>query len=758
MGLRTPALLVAAALLVSAAAAGQTPAPAPQLFAGPPAPVPPEVVSRDAADRVTIRAVRLDAPLRIDGVLDEAHYRTVQPISGFVQIEPEAGQPAGDRTDVWLAFDRDAVYVSVRCWDRRPESIVGTEMRRDSQLISQGNDHVIFLFDTFYDRRNAVTFMINPIGGRSDGQITNERQYSGDWNPVWEGKTARFDGGWTVEARVPFKSLRFRPGGPQVWSFNVMRVKRATNEISLLKRMPRARGQATFQNISLAPTVVGIEVPSGGSNLDVKPYATSSLRTDATASPAVANDLGGDLGVDVKYGITQSLTGDFTYNTDFAQVEADEQQVNLTRFSLFLPEKREFFLENQGLFSFGGVALGGRSVNPGDTPILFYSRRIGLNQGREVPVDVGGRLTGRAGKYSVGIIDIRTGEDTAEGVNATNFSVVRVKRDLLRRSAVGLLFTGRSVGQAGAGTNEAFGVDGGFTFFDNLVLNTYWARTRTDGLQGKDTSYRAQLDYSGDRYGFQVDRLSVGDHFNPQVGYVRRDDMQRSFGLLRFSPRPRSSPRIRKYSLTGSVLHIENGDGRLETRERAAEFAIDFQNGDRFAVVPTNTFEFLLKPFEIVPGITLPVGGYTFNNIAVSFNMSQQRPLAADLLAEYGTFYSGRRTAFSASRGRVMVSHQLSLEPTYSINRVNLAEGSFTTHLAGSRITFAATPMMFASALVQYNSGTNAVSTNVRFRWEYQPGSELFVVYNEERDTRTPHFPGLSTRAFIVKITRLFRF
>ena len=295
--------------------------------------------------------------------------------------------------------------------------------------------------------------------------------------------------------------------------------------------------------------LVGVEVPSGSSALDVKPYAISDLRTDRVSS--VSNALGADVGVDVKYGVTQNLAADFTYNTDFAQVEADEQQVNLTRFSLFFPEKRDFFLENQGTFAFGGAAAGGNIAADSDVPILFYSRRIGLTDGRQIPIIAGARLTGRVGRYSVGVIDMQT--DADQQVRSTNFSVVRVKRDLFRRSSVGVLLTGRSVAQSGVGSNGLYGLDGTFGFYDNLNVNTYWARSRTEGYTGTDTSFRGQLDYAGDRYGVQLEHLIVGDDFNPEVGFVRRDDMRRSTALFRFSPRPSRMPSVRRFFYQGSL-------------------------------------------------------------------------------------------------------------------------------------------------------------------------------------------------------------
>ena len=380
-------------------------------------------MSRDTAGRATVRAVRLTEPLDLDGSLDEPVYQEVPAITGLIQVEPVESVPASERTEAWILFDGDHVYISARCWDSAPESQwVMNELRRDGSSTFQ-NENLTILLDTFYDRRNAVYLLVTPIGGRMDGQVTDERDFNLDWNPIWEVETGRFDGGWTVEMAIPFKSLRYRPGRTQVWGVQFRRMIRWKNEVAFLTPIPAARGVGGVFLVSLAATLVGLEAPEQGRTLEVKPFAITDVASDRRATPPVSNDLGGDVGLDVKYGISQNLAADLTVNTDFAQVEADEQQVNLTRFSLFFPEKREFFLENQGLFAFGGAG-----VREGGTPVMFYSRRIGLEQGRKVPLDVGGRLTGRVGAFSIGALSIHTGDESVSGAQPTTFSVVRVRQ------------------------------------------------------------------------------------------------------------------------------------------------------------------------------------------------------------------------------------------------------------------------------------------------------------------------------------------
>ena len=327
------------------------------------------------------------------------------------------------------------------------------EMRRDNSNLWQG-ENVAFFFDTFHDKRNGVEFGVSPSGGRYEGQVTNERSYNGDWNPVWKVAVGRFAGGWTVEAALPFKSLRYGPGLAQVWGFQARRINAWKNELSFLTRLPPelGMGRGIFA-ASLAPAVVGLEAPERSKNLEVKPYTRADVTTNRTASPPVSNHVGGDVGLDVKYGPTENLSTDVTYNTDFAQVEADEQQLNLTRFSLFFPEKREFFLENQGTFAFGGIG------SP-DMPILFYSRRIGLSQGQAVPISAGGRLTGRMGPFTMGVLNIESSNQPLTGPLATNFSVVRLKRDILERSSIGLIATRRTAGDADSATNRRSALTG----------------------------------------------------------------------------------------------------------------------------------------------------------------------------------------------------------------------------------------------------------------------------------------------------------
>jgi hypothetical protein len=750
-------------LVCTASVAAQSP-----VIDGPPPPELPEMLARDGAGRVTVRAIKLKQPLKVDGQLDEAVYQEFQPFGGFVQVAPDYGATQSERTDIWITYDTENIYVTCRCWDSEPpEKWIANELRRDTNQLRQ-NDHIGVMFDTFYDRRSGFLFYTNPLGARADYSVVDEGGSNTDWNPVWESKTGRFDGGWTVEMAIPFKSLRYRSGADQVWGIQLRRSVRRKNEWAYLTPVPQnLAGPQAFNRISSGGTLVDLDLPPAGKNLELKPYATSRVTTDRTVVPALHNDVTGDLGGDVKYGLTANLTADFTYNTDFAQVEIDEQQVNLTRFSLFFPEKRDFFLEGRGTFEFGRGGITGAQFSPvvstSIQPYLFYSRRIGLNRNRIIPIDAGGRLTGKAGKYGIGVMNIQTGDDEASGTPPTNFSVLRVKRDILKRSSVGGMFTNRSQSVLLPGSNQAYGVDAAFSFFQNVGISTYWARTESPGLTEDTDSYQGLFDYGADRYGAHLEFLKVGDNFNPEVGFIARDNFKRTYGTARFSPRPKNSKVVRKYTWQVNEDYFRNGQGQRETDITSGRFSVEMNNSDVFTFDLTNDYELLLRPVPIL-GITVPAGSHEFLNTTTSYAFGAQRRVSGTLSLQAGEFYNGTLTAVGFSTARVSVMKQFSFEPTISLNRFETDTATVTTRLYRTRADYAFSPLMFASALLQYSSSDRAFSSNLRFRWEYRPGSELFVVYTDEHDTTgsllaTPTtVRGLKNRAFVVKINRLLRF
>jgi len=750
-------------LVCTASVAAQSP-----VIDGPPPPELPEMLARDAAGRVTVRAIKLKQPLKVDGQLDEAVYQEFQPFGGFVQVAPDYGATQSERTDIWISYDTENIYVTCRCWDSEPsEKWIANELRRDTNQLRQ-NDHIGVMFDTFYDRRSGFLFYTNPLGARADYSVVDEGGPNTDWNPVWESKTGRFDGGWTVEMAIPFKSLRYRSGADQVWGIQLRRSVRRKNEWAYLTPVPQnLAGPQAFNRISAGGTLVGLDLPAAGKNLELKPYATSRLTTDRTVVPPLHNDLTGDLGGDVKYGVTANLTADFTYNTDFAQVEIDEQQVNLTRFSVFFPEKRDFFLEGRGIFEFARGGITGAQFSPvvstSIQPYLFYSRRIGLNRNRIIPIDVGGRLTGKAGKYGIGVMNIQTGDDEASGTPPTNFSVIRIKRDILKRSSIGGMFTNRSKSVLLPGSNQAYGVDAAFSFFQNVGISTYWARTESPGLTDDTDSYQGLFDYGADRYGAHLEFLKVGDNFNPEVGFIARDNFKRAYGTARFSPRPKNSKVVRKYTWQVNEDYFRNGQGQRETEITSGRFSVELNNSDVFTFDLTNDYELLLRPAPIL-GITVPVGSHEFLNTTTSYAFGAQRRVSGTVSLQAGEFYNGTLTAVGFSTARVSVMRQFSFEPTISLNRFETETSTVTTRLYRTRADYAFSPLMFASALLQYSSSDRAFSSNWRFRWEYRPGSELFVVYTDEHDTTGPLLAtpttvrGLKNRGFVVKVNRLLRF
>ena len=692
-------------------------------------------------------------------------------IADFVQQEPNEGQPTTEKTEVWLFYDDRNIYVSARCWDSEPDREIANEMRRDGQSTND-NESFAVVFDTFYDRRNAFLFQTTLAGGLFDGYITDERDMNRDWNTVWDARSDRTEDGYAVEMVIPFKSLRFKAGDTQVWGVNFKRVIRWKNELAYLTPIPAALGRRGMNKISSAATLVGIETPKGGRNFELKPYGISGLTTLRPAGATAITDPNADAGFDVKVGLTDGLTADFTYNTDFAQVEEDEQQVNLTRFNVIFPEKREFFLEGAGIFSFGGLqgqprgggggggAAGQTQGNPNpiDIPVLFFSRRIGLATTGPVPIDVGGRVAGKAGRYSLGLIDIRTGDEPLRFVEPTNFGVVRVKRDVLRRSAVGVLFH-RSIDELGGRrpnpvvrrgrrllvlsepehqhvSREDDRTRGALTTRSAIARS--WTTTRTgtacrsNACSRTPSSILTSASCAGGP-SVAIRRTSVsarGRRVCRRCGSSSgtaptTTSPARAAGWNRGLDRPRSGPSSR--TATPSAWSTRSTTSPSWCRSSSS------------------------------PGVVVPAGAYSWPELHLGYNFGPQRRASGFVNVETGNFYDGTRTGISTGRGRVEITPQISVEPTVTLNWVDLPSGSFTSALLTTRVTYALSPRMSAQALVQFNSTASTFNTNVRYRWEYRPGSDLFVVYTDNRDTTTRGFPEIRNRGLVVKVTRLFR-
>ena len=724
----------------------------------------PEVFARDERGRITIRATR--ATLDVDGNLDENIYETVPPIDHFIQQEPDEGAAATEKTLAWLFYDDRNFYVAVRNYDSQPERLVANELRRDNFNTYQ-NDNISISIDPLYTRRSGVFFQTNALGAQRDQEVQDERSNNQDWNTIWMTRSQILPDGWSMEFAIPFTSLRFRNSGPQVWGFNLRRVIRWKNEHVSIAPIPASAGTRAMYKFDIMATVVGVEVPSVRRPIDLKPYAIAASTTNLTGPNPFENDLNADAGFDVKYSLTNSLVADFTYRTDFAQVEEDQQQVNLTRFSLFFPEKREFFLEGQGLFSFGGEQRGG-----GLTPVVFYSRRIGLDAGREVPILGGGRVAGRIGKFSVGALNIQTDDIEGTPIADTNFSVLRVRRDVLRRSNVGAVLTHRNTN--GGPSNTVAGIDGNFWFGNDLTVTGFFSRSRSEDTEERteDTestarrdSYRGEIEYAPDLYGFRYEHLLVGSAFDPQIGFLRRSAFRRNYVSGRFSPRPAAGP-FRRHVVEAELDYITGSDdGVLETREAQVSYRAELRGNDQWTIDYSRNYEFLREPFNVVPGQRIPAGAYSFADVRTSYVLGTQRRVSGTISGGTGSFYGGTNTE-AGYRGYIEVSNRFNLEPSITVNWITLpslvvggADRSFRTEVIGTRASFMFSPQMALSTLVQYNSTGSSLGSSVRFRWEYRPGSDFFVVYSDGRDTRIgDRFPGLVNRTFVVKATRLFRF
>ena len=723
---------------------------------GPPAPAAGEAVSRDAEGGVTLRAFRLAEPLTVDGVLDDPVYDQVPAAEGFLQQEPDEGSPVSESTRVWVLYDADSLYVAAELEEDHPERLTAGEMRRDHRNVGW-NDSFSVILDTFYDRRNGFLFHTNSLGALFDGQVTDERNTNSDWNTVWWVKTRQLEDGWTVEIRIPFRSLRYAAGGPQLWGINFRRLIKHKNEQVFFTPTPQSYSRTGLLRLSNAATLVGLEAPAGSRRMELKPYAIGSQ--SHVPLNDVHNEWSGDIGGDFKFGVTDGLTADLTWNTDFAQVEDDESQVNLSRFSLFYPEKREFFLEGQGVFDFGGRqtrAFGGGGSS--DAPIPFFSRSIGIAGGSAVPILGGARLHGRAGAYTMGLMNIQTGEVAGLDVDSTNFSTFRMKRDIFARSNIGVIATHRNLSADGSGANSLYGVDGNFAPTDNIRINTFYMATTEPGVESghQAATYMGQFRYNTDLIDVTAERLYLGEDFNPGMGFVRRRDFTKNAGSLQFSPRPRGIKAIRQFEFKVDAKNYDRPDGEMETREYQFDARIVFESSDRLMFDHSVTEERLLDGFNLSSDVGIPAGNYRFSRTGVRVRMGSHRSFSGMFRYEFGDFFGGTRQQVSYW-GRAEMNQRFSIEPNISLNWIEVPGGEVRAQVSRLRATYTVSPRSFLGALVQYNSAAQLFSANVRFRWEYSPGSDLFVVFSTNRDG-DDGLSGLSDRALVVKFTRLFRF
>ena len=723
--------------------------------AGPVGPAGVRPIDLEAAPRPTAQATRAAGRVVLDGVLDEADWHRADSISGFYQAQPYPGYPASERTVVRILYDDEYLYIGAICYDSKPDEL--TVMGLEQDFSTRDNDLFGLTLDTFLDRRNSFLFAVNPKGALADFQAFNDgRNVNRSWEGVVKVKTRIHDRGWTVEMALPFTTLRFDPSKPQqTWGVNFIRRIRRLNQD--LYWAPLARPNRLYK-MSQAGTLYGLEGLRTGRNLSIKPYLSGD-RTSGTLHLDGADDLGLDGGADLKYSLTPGLTLDLTYHTDFSQVEVDREQINLTRFSTFFPEKRDFFLENAGVFTFSDAAE--HTMRTGGSAVdftLFHSRRVGLISGRPVPVLGGGRLSGRVGKFEVGLLNLQTERATLVDTDTTrvpaeNFSVVRLRRNVLGNSDVGLLFINRQATSESDDYNRSLGFDANFRLFRYMIVNTYVAATATPGLDGDETAARLLVGWRDPFWNTSAFVKQVGEDFNPEVGFVRRRAMRQAYATVGVHPRPALSwiQEVNPY-VEGSV--ITDLDGKLETQELAAGMVADFLDGGRASVEVQRTFERLFDPFTVLPEATIPAGDYTFTNVGLQANSNSGRPFSGRLSLSGGGFFNGTRRSVRTSL-LWRANYHLSLDLFAEHNRIGLGSQSFNADLFGGRFRYAFTTKLFASAFVQYNRATEQLVTNVRLNLIHAPLSDVFLVFSERRDVGAG---DVLERAVTLKVTKLFAF
>ncbi len=689
-------------------------------------------------------AVRIDDEIRIDGRLDEPAWQRARPATDFVQWQPFTGSASTERSEVYVLYDDDNLYFGFVSFDSQPDRMRVNDLREDFNF--NGTDSIGIIIDSLNDNRSGFLFGTNPAGAKRDSQASNDSSFNNDWDGVWDVRVIRDDRGFVAEFVIPFKTLRFSSDSTQEWGINMNRRILRLNEESSWSPYPvRYR----INRVSMAGTLRGLENIRQGRNLKVKPYVTASFTQ--SRNRGLRWEDGYDGGVDVKYGLTPSLTLDATYNTDFAQVEADQQQVNLTRFSLFFPEKREFFLENAANFAFGSPG-GGQAGRP---LIPFFSRRIGLGaNGTPIPILGGARLSGQAGRYDVGVLSMRTDADSATETPANNYVVGRIKRNLLTNSWVGAIYTHRDSSIEGD-RNDVFGADARFQFLNRLNFNAYMLRSSTPGRDGEDQARQFEAAWDDDELGLSAGYLTIQRNFNPEVGFVRRKDMTQYDGEASWNPLIESSAAIRNLRFETGLQYIQGAaSGEIETRDHRVTTGIRFLNNSSVTFTTRETFERLERPFEIRTGLTIPRGDYTRREHAFDASGDPSWRISPSARLEWGEFWTGTRRSLSAGIS-LKPHYRWSLDLDYGRNRVTLAGGRFTTELMGARFVYGFSPYAFFNAYVQYNAETGRVSSNVRFNWTHSPLSDLYIVYNDTRDTERGE---PIERAIIVKFTNLFNF
>ncbi len=685
------------------------------------------------SDLYQVNAQRARGKVSVDGRLDEPDWRRAQPVDRFIQTEPDEGRPATEATDVRVLYDERAVYFGVVCHDTRPDRIVANEMRRDAEL--RNNDYFEVLIDTYNDHRNAFSFTVNPLGAQRDQLVRDEgANINREWDGIWEVRTQRTGEGWTAEIAIPFRTLRFNNLENQTWGINFGRSVARKREESFWTPILRSYGYMGRLKISYFGHLTGLSGLAQGDKLQVTPYVIGGGNKAEAAVPFRGT---ADAGVDLKYRLTSNMTADLTVNTDFAQVESDQEQFNLTPYSLFFPEKREFFLEGADIFRFGE-----RAQEHGlPTTLLFFSRTIGLSEdGKEVPVLGGARVTGKAGRTDIGVLDILSGRtsyvnDDGESVDIgrANASVFRIKRDIFEKSSIGIIGLSRDPLDSGA-RNRAAGLDFNLAFGPGFKTDGFLARTFTPGLKGDDWAGAVHSSYADDFWDFGLSYTDVGANFNSELGFVPRTDIRKVRLNTGIGPRPRFLG-LRQSFIMNNLTYIEDHAGRLLGRDVFSGVWNTFQDGSHLFLGFARSFERLEEDFEIRDGVVIPSGGYSFNSFSAMYNSDRSRNVALGADVRFGEFYDGRLASVGAE-SFLKISRNFNLELQVSRNRFDLPVpgGRFATTIAGGRFIYSFTPNLYVKAFLQWNDAEDLFKSNILIRWIYRPGANIYFIYNETRN------------------------
>jgi len=703
----------------------------------------------EAAARPVVRAVRTPRPPTIDARLDEAEWQLAEPLTDFVQQLPETGALATFRTVARILYDSSYVYVSSENFDPEPHKAITVGLERD---FNSGNSDIFaVVFDTFLDRRNSFLFIVNPHGAVRDEQTFNDsRSIVEAWEGVIDLKTAFTDSSWVLEMRIPLKTLRFDASkGTQDWGINFVRRVRRINESSYWSPLDR---QYRLHRMSRAGTLTGLEGLRQGRNLQLKPSLVGGNSSGAQV-PASALGSKFDASLDLKYGLTPSLTLDATINTDFSQVEVDQEQVNLTRFSLFFQERREFFVENAGVFAFGDVQERNyrMGASPGDFT-FFNSRSIGLSpDGRPIPILGGLRMTGKVGSFDTGLLTMQT--EGALGRPAENFSVLRLKRNILGNSDVGVLLANRQATEGPDARSFSYGIDANLRPAAGLVVNSYLAMNDATGTSSDGNAARVSVAYRSARWNNSAMWKRVSEDFNPGIGFVRRREMQQWYGTVGVHARPAVSwiSELNPYIETSYITDLSS---RLDTRSTTAALDVMFRPDGQLALEVEDGFDRLTVPFTVAAGHTIAPGGYGTQRASIKYTAGTGRALSGSAGVSTGGFYDGDRTTWSGGL-TWRASYKLRLEGTFQRNDVSLPSGDFTADVAGGRLRYSWSTKLFGSAYVQYNTQTHSLVGNARINYRWAPLSDIFVVYTERQNT---DLDVRNERSVAVKVTRMIGF